>query len=652
MQRRRVSEGLLRGELAANSLATARKKSRTLTERDIFLIVSLKYATGGLPLPHREVLKRLRQVLFYGDLSERQLRRLIERALNDTRVYRFLEIRLTPPIDWDMGVVLQRLLPNVREVFVTPSTEDLAPGFVKYYLGLTAARVFSPRFIGGQLIGLGPGTAVQAFAANLSLRPEIAGNLRFCALAYFPNEEGKGTGAEPTMEAVSRCASIANSPSVEGFIAPSQLRDVDLHWAIVEIEPVWEERTKTVACILSQPLTKDGLFPASSIASHQFERVPLTLLQRMVKQGKGVVAIVGGSMGAEAVLATLQAQKWGGPLFNFLVTDDVCAAELLRRMGYRVADVPRRQEWWMKRHCFLAAHLRYGDRSLHRTYQEIAHALSVSIKQVRRLLTKATQTCDEGEPILTLRVQPPSSERAAEFALLQKWQLKEVRVVPSLNENSGETLRLLGEETVRLFTSLVEGKDSVAVGLGGGRAVRAFLEALDFDQLLRQHPSLKRLILCALTPNPFPRVLGVVAETLLAPLATRYKTDRLQICRYTPKGIQLDAVFLSVGSSLAPDNIFFFAQEEEIASMREQIAGLILFSFITHEGRTITPRWARELGAFSLNLLSKMVSQGKPVVLLAQGVHKVPVILAARRAGLFNCLVVDRDLAEALIAQT
>jgi len=98
-----------------------------LSERDIFLTVFFKYATGSLPLSQKDTIKRLRQVLPYRDCSEKQLRRLLERALNDPRCNRFLEVKLVPPIDWDMGKAIRNLLKGLREVIVIPSVTSFTP---------------------------------------------------------------------------------------------------------------------------------------------------------------------------------------------------------------------------------------------------------------------------------------------------------------------------------------------------------------------------------------------------------------------------------------------------------------------------------------------------------------------------------------------
>ena len=161
-----------------------RRRKLFLTERDIFLIVSTKYVTDGLPLPQREVLKRLRRLLRYRECSERQLRRVIEKALSDPRSDQLLKVHLIPPVDWETGKVIKSLLQGLHEVIVIPSVSSITPEMNKFYLGLITAETFGRRFVGGQSIGLGSGKAIQAFASSLELAPEIAENLKFYALTY------------------------------------------------------------------------------------------------------------------------------------------------------------------------------------------------------------------------------------------------------------------------------------------------------------------------------------------------------------------------------------------------------------------------------------------------------------------------------------
>jgi len=615
-----------------------------LSERDIFLVVSLKYSESPLPLPQKEVIRRLRQVLPYRNCSEKQLRRLLERALNDPRCNHFLEVKLIPPIDWDTGKVLRSLLSGVREAIVIPSVTSFDPEAAFQLFGLITASTFGHRFIGGQAIGLGNGPAVRAFAASLDLEASVAEHLRLFALMWRNSLDGE-TGAEALMELVARYATLVPSQNIDAAIEPEKLRAEDLDWAFVEFEPVRDERLEGkgfVAKILNYLLGKDGNLSALSDGS----AAPISLLQQMVREGKGVVAIAGGVEGAKAIIAEHKLRSHGRGLFNFLVTDEVCASEILRQFNYRVADIPRRRDWWVKRHAFLSAFLRYHAKQ---TNKEIAKSLSLSVKQVKRLLEHAAHGSAEVDSLLSFQVRPPSLEMALETALLKNWALMEARVVPTLG-GVEESLRLVGRAGANLLASLLHYREDFTVGFGGGRAIKAVAEALDFDRLLRNLPLLKQLRICILERNPLPKVLGVTAETILSPLL-RSVDNRIKLCRYNGETNEpkLDAVFVGIGSLNYPDSVHVFIREEELDAAKDRLAGLILFQFITWDGQILPTRWARELRFMPLGELQRMVREGKPVVVVAYGAHKADAILAAHKMGLFNCLVVDRVLAEVLL---
>jgi len=618
-----------------------------LSERDIFLVVSLKYSESPLPLPQKEVIRRLRQVLPYRDCSEKQLRRLLERALNDPRCNHFLEVKLMPPIDWDTGKVLRNLLGGVREVIVIPSITSFAPEAAFRFLGLATASVFGHRLIGGQAVGLGNGPAVRAFAASLDLEASVAEHLRLFALMWR-NSYDSETGAEPLMELVARYATLVPSQNIDAAIEPERLRMEDLDWAFIEFEPVRDERLKGkgfVAKILNYLLSRDGSLSALSDGS----AVPISLLQQMVREGKGVVAIAEGIEGAKAIMAEYRLRSQGRAIFNFLVTDEVCASEILRQFNRRSSDIPHRRDWWVKRHAFLSAFLRYNAKQ---TNNEIAKSLSLSVKQVRRLLEHAAQGNVGVDTLLSFQVRPPSLEMALETALLKNWSLMEARVVPTLG-GIEENLRLVGRAGADLLASLLRCQEDFTIGFGGGRAIKAVAEALDLNRLLRNLPLLKRLRICILERNPLPKVLGVTAETILSPLLSSID-DKVTVSRYNgatnePK---LDAVFVGIGSLNYPDSVHAFVHEEGLDAAKDRLAGLILFQFITWDGQVLPTHWARELGFMPLSELQRMVREGKPVVIVAYGAHKADAILAAHKMGLFNCLVVDRVLAEALLALT
>lgn len=611
-------------------------RARPLEERDIFLITFLKYATGTLPLSQKEVIKQLQGMLLYRNYSEKQLRRLLERALSNPQDNRFLKIKLTPPVDQEMGRMIQSLLQGVREVIVIPSVNHFDVKAASKFLGLAAANVFGPRLIGGQAIGLGSGEAIDAFASCLDLEPSIANHLKFFALI---NSEA---GIETLMKVVARY-------NADAVVAAEKLKPDDLDWIFVEFEPLVGEPLSRgfVARILNYLLTKEG----GLIASNDVSSVSPLLLQQMVQRGKGVVAVARGAEGAEAIVAEYQLRRIGRALFNFLVTDESCALEILRYFNRKSIDIPHRHSWYIKQHAFLACFLRY---TMNQTNKDVARSLHLSVKQVKRLLKAAAQGDGETGSILSFKVYAPSTEMALEASLLKSWSLMEVRVVPT-SERIEEGLKLVGKAGADLLTSLLRYREEFTVGFGSGSSIKAIFEALNFEKLFRDFPLLRQLRICALEPNPIPKVLGVVSETILTSLLTSIeRKDKVTLCRYDASTgePQLDAVFLSIGSLNYPDTLQALIQDDGLIAMRDEVEGMILFQFITRDKKILPTRWARRMNIMPLAKIREMVEKEKPVVIAAYGLHKADAIIAAYNMKLFNCLIVDRSLAEILLARS
>ncbi len=613
-------------------------RARPLEERDIFLITFLKYATNPLPTSQKEVIKQLRGMLLYRDYSEKQLRRLLERALNNPQDDRFLKLKLMPPIDWEMGRAIQCLLRGVREVIVIPSVNHLDVKAASEFLGSVTANIFGHRLIGGQAIGLGSGDTINAFVSLLDLEANIANHLKFFALI------SNKTGIEALMKVAARY-------KAEAVVDPETLKPDDLDWVFVEFEPLREETLRSnnlAAKILNCLLTRDG----SLIALNDVPSASPLLLQQMVRQGKGVVAIAKGAESAKAIVAENQLRQKDRALFNFLVTDDSCALEILRYFNYKSLDIPHRHNWYIKRYAFLSSFLRY---SMKRNNKEIARSLQLSLKQVKRLLKIAAQGDEELAPILSFKVYAPSPEMALEALLLKTWSLMEVRVVPTF-ERIEEGLRFLGKVGADILITLLRHKEEFTVGFGSGASVRFIVEALNFRQLFHDLPFLKHLKIYALEPNPIPKILSIAAETILTFLSvsTEYR-DKLTLCSYnTSMGkLQLDAAFLSIGSLNPPDEIqTLIQQDDELITVKDELEGMILLQFITRDKRILSTRWAKEMNIIPLIEIRRLVEEGKPVIIAAYGSHKADAILAAYEMKLFNCLIVDRALAEILLARS
>jgi len=610
------------------------------------------------------VLQKLRRLLPYRELTAHQLRRLMERALRDPRAEELLRVDITPPTDPALREAMLEALPDLQEVVVIPSVELLDPSAAPIYLGIIAAKTFEGRFVGGQGIGLGYGQAIHAFTTTLNLPAVVRANLRFYALTNSSDPQICGLGAENLLQLIATY--WAAGEPVSGFIAPKQLTPEQLHWAFLEIgtlepedllgrwvascgNPDKSQLRLAAAEVLGQLLRADGQF--LSRLNTPLESVPLALLRQMVRMGRNVVGIAGGTKRASAVLAAVRAG-----VINRLVTDDRCAVTILHLVNprFRSADLPSRSEWWESCQRFFIAHLRYRQ-TPRQNVQAIAKQLHLSTKAVRRILGEMKQGRGPYPSIVRTVVRPPSEAMALELALLETMGLCEARVVTVAEGESG--LAKVGEAAAEVFFELARNKMTFTVGFGGGRTVNAMVNALKLPASLSRLPHLKSLNIWALDSNPLPKVLGLAAHTLIAAIAARclQRSDRIVRCfayqsdEGTP---DLDAVFIGIGIFAPGETLSLYAQEVglPVKGLATKVAGSTLFQGISPEGSIVPLGFEGRVQALPLSRLQRLVAEGRPVVIIASGAHKAPAILAAHRAGLFNGLVVDRELAIALLS--
>jgi DNA-binding transcriptional regulator LsrR (DeoR family) len=608
-------------------------------------------------------MEQLRQLLPYRRLSAHQLRRLVERAISDPRSETLLQVDITPPRDDPLGEAVRATLPSLQEVIIIPSLEHLDAQEVPTYLGIAAARAFEGRFVGGQGIGLGDGRAIHAFVTALRLPPLLLAHLQFFALTHCPTATISGWGAENVLQLIADHWASRSGRQLQGYIAPTQLRAERLHWAFVEIDAVGGDDKGQRRRDFGISLTSIPKGTVAEVAGHflradgqwlgrlaPIESIPLAVLRRMVETGRNVVGLAGGAEKAPAVLAALRAG-----ILNRLVTDDRCAATLLELVvpRWRMADVPSRPQWWEASQRFFAAHLRYRHQP-RLSVSAIANRLRLSPKTVRRLLEEARQGKGEQPPMVRLTVQAPSEAMKVELALLRTFQLQEARVVTVAAGEEG--LQRVGEEAAQLFFDLARDQTALTVGFGGGRTVGAMLRSLGLPASLSRLPKLATLHLWALDSNPLPKAIGLAAHTLIAALAMRCLsvTDRIVRCFAYQEGqeaMALDAVFIGIGVFAPSETLYLYAQEVglPVKELAGKVAGSTLFQGISADGQIMPLGFEGRVKALPLERLQRLVQEGKPVIVLASGAHKAPAILAAHRAQLFNGLVVDCDLAVALL---
>lgn len=648
---------------------TISTRAQRLSVRDLYRILALRFAPTSIVRSARapkEVVERLKNWMPYSQRSPSQLRRLVLQALNDSRTVDLLDVKFHPPVDAPLGEELKRVLQGLKRVIVIPSVADLDEAANERYLGIAAFQNFAHHFVDGTAIGISGGLALQAFLQELDLS-------RLMSLSLFAlNCQG---GRQPTSitadillgELLARhwqTLVAPDAPKPKVTVEPSHLSTDTLDFAFVSVQKPDEAlRQKGVAAeVLGYRLTRNGSLFDTAPLCPQVHAVPLSLLQKMVQKGKWVVAL---ATDAEALSATYRAQRAGSLLFNALVTDDRCAVAVLRQMTprHRLADVPQRQRWWTISQRFRVAHLRYGNSTGHFSNKAVAKRLHLSRKQVPKLLDEAMQGDDDELPLVQLKVKPPSVEHELELALLETWKLKEVRVVPTFDDDE-KGYAALGEAAKEFFWQLAEDKDSFCVGISWGRSLLAMVEASALTEVTKRLRRLKELTFVALVhipPAHSPLLLGTAPSSLLGTLMLRFNASSNTL-RSLPFSVScktfrsdepaplLDAVFTGIGIFGTGKLIEAYSHELGLKVETRKWQGEMLFQFFDRKGRLMPDRWNGKVQALPLTKLQQMVAEGKPVVVIARSEQKAQAVRAAHRAQLFNCLVVDRSLAKALLA--
>jgi len=407
------------------------------------------------------------------------------------------------------------------------------------------------------------------------------------------------------------------------------------------------QRYRAVAEILGQLVDRNGaILP---LAPPFMQVTPLTVLKEMVRNGKGVVALVGGAKSVPAVMAAYKAG-----LFNYLVTDESCAEMLLKAQHpeWRVSALPYRDEWWERKQHFYVAFLRYGQPTSYCTIKDIAHRLALTPKRVRGFLNNLHKGGSH-EPMITIRVRAPSSEMELEMYLIRLLRLSEARVVAAGENGFYE----LGRAAAQLFWELVRGQPNFSVGIGSGQAIKAMMTSLKLSTTLQKFPHIKSLTFWALNTNPFPKVFGIFAETILASVAVEwFNSEGNPIVQFhtlrQEQNPKLDAVFVELDAFEVFETNAQTSQglSTSLSNLDRRPIGEILLQFFTDNGSIIpVSSMPKSVAPFSLSELKRMVQEGKPVIVIAQGKDKATALLAAYKAGLFNALVVDCSLAEEIL---
>ncbi|MGQ9727759.1 MAG: sugar-binding domain-containing protein [Candidatus Fervidibacter sp.] len=629
--------------LTAQSL---RLQLDAVTVRDLFRVLWTKYHLlkphiGAVP---KSLLEQLRSFFPYRRYSFYQLRYFVRQVLKDPRCKALLMSQIVPPTDTHLSAALKKALPELKEAVIIPDISFLDPKSLNAYLGLTAAQFFAPMFTDGQRIGLSGGRALLSFAKAL---PHFvkAKQLRLYALSRFQDPLVSIADAEKAiMETIvsSRWKRGGNLNEIEfeGIVKPKEVCAKDLDWAFVEVcsptESTWKgyaegmffdfsaiQKAGVLAEILFRFFTAKGLPPENlTLRPLNFEATPISVLREMVRLGRPVVALPGGRERASAVLAIHRASCYGGPLFNYLVTDEACAVELLRNLvpHLRLADIPGRADWWEAKNCFFAAHLRYASSSDRKTVSAISEKLKQPRKKVQQWLKKATKRMEGRPPIVSFYIRVPSPEYAAEVALVRRYGLLDARVVPYYAERT-EQLVQVGISAAQLFCDFLKNQRQASVGLGSGYEVRSMVECLSLADTLNRFPKLERLEFCGLSESPILALTqGISTQSILTSIALNCgdETTKVKVSCYQfhPKReYVLDAAFLTLRAPYEGD-LDYLRSAGLRCKVKGRAVGYLLNQFFDKDG---TPyflkrkpsvflcqafgRWSRTKNLWSLSTL-------------------------------------------------
>jgi len=658
----------------------------TVTLRDLFRVLWTKYHFLS---PHAKavpqaLLKSLKMFLPYRQLSFYRLRHFVRRVLKDPRCDVLLEAKINVPIDCAIGEALKEAMPNLKEVIVIPDVGSVDPPALNSYLGLAAAQIFGPRIPEGARIGIGGGRSILAFAKAL---PNFvkARNLRFYALSRYIDSlisvaDAEKAVGEMVVDFKWKHLSDTDDITIEGVIFSRDIKGQDLDWAFVGIggmeENAWRgdanelslgltaaQKVSAIAELLFHFFAADGTtvtFPSKGLAN--FETVSLAVLREMVRLNRPVVVLAGGKEKAKAILSVYNACRFGGPLFNYLVTDESCAVELLRmtRPEGRLSEISGRAEWWEVKNRFLVAHLKYAASKPCKSVVGIANLLGVPRKKVQQWLKDAIEGAENGPPLFSFSVRVPSPEFALEVALIRRYKLLDARVVPHFAASS-EQLVHLGLSAAQFFCELLRDQESLRVGIGSGYEVRAMIEILSLPNTLNHFQKLKRLEFWGLSESLMSAITqGLSTQTILTSIALRCnaKSIRTQVrCHRFNSNLPyltLDAALFTVRRPYEGDPKFLESVGMKcVERIKEgKPIAFMLNQFLNERGDPLIPEEASK--CVPIKVLQTLVSQGKPVVALnARAFEEIEPHAEALRIAcvnnIVNCLVVPRPIAEAIL---
>lgn len=310
---------------------------------------------------------------------------------------------------------------------------------------------------------------------------------------------------------------------------------------------------------------------------------------------------------------------------------------------------------------YAAAHL-YYEKELNQ--EEVARRMEVSRPTVSKLLSVASK---EGIVRISVR-RPGQRDLDLEASLIDSLDLRAAVVVPGASKSASARETLLAQGALELLKECLPTLPQVRyVGLGWGRAVLAFVEALErTDMVLGGMAEVVPLIggsgqsLDIFQINEMVRraasALGVSARLLPAPALVN--NERLRAALFAEVSVKpvveawrkLDVAIVGIGRKLDPTYLAEYLQEEPLQyeSLVRWSVSDVCSHYFAADGEALGEEHDDRLIAASRDDFKRI-----PLTVgVAGGPEKVAGIVGAARAGLINALVTDEDTANGCLEVT
>lgn len=292
------------------------------------------------------------------------------------------------------------------------------------------------------------------------------------------------------------------------------------------------------------------------------------------------------------------------------------------------------------------------------TQEEIAAQLGFSRSRIQRLLEAARQ-----QGIVEIRlVNPTTTFTELEEQLVQRFRLKKAIVVPASLQSPALIRRSIGRAAARYLESVL--RDGDVLGIGWGRTVYEALNFFERKIALTVVPLIGAVgqIEVDFQVNELGHQLAKRIGGFFVPLYAPALVDSEDIARalYSDQSVrrvvelwdEVQAAIVGMGDPRKPGSIvpkFFLSDPQSAAVLeKEDVVGDILYHFLRQDGSLADEVFDRRVISIPLEKLRNI-----PYVLgVAGSLEKLEVLEAVLRGGYINVLVVDSEVAKALLERS